>query len=343
LAISQSRTPPITAQVGKPEHGRPDKEYTALDLELVNWYATETWRNLQHKAEAAVLWKGPLFELALHHPVFMDAILTTAAVHKLVVQPESPRREAYIDLILEKGLRIIPTMVENLNAPSKDNCIMIMASTILLTIWAFGSTSLPPRANLFRTPEIVAQAPSPLNHTPMSSTPRIDEFLTHVTLAHGTLAVVVAMKDDIFQLGYGEMIMRPPFESLPMPPQNIVFGLEVLEVQARTMADELDAELLEEYTVQIRRLHEMFQATAQRQWYDSVVGFAVRLPKSMVAQLAKRHPLALTMLAYWTAAVKAVDDTWYIHGWPKAVFEEINQVLAADWKSHLRIPAKFFE
>lgn len=333
----------MTGQVSVPEHYRPGRDYTALDLELVNWYATETWRNLQHKAEAAILWKGPLFELALQHPVFMDAILTTAAIHKLVAQPHNPKSEEYIDLILEKGLRIIPAIVMNLNAPSKDNCIMTMASTILLTIWTFGSSSLPPRANLFRTPEMVAQAPSPLNHTPLSSTPRLDEFLTHVTLAAGTLAVVEAMKVDIFQLGYGDMIMGPPWDTLPPPSQHVVIGLEALEAQANKMADGMSAELLEEYIVQIRRLHEMFQATAQRQWFDTVVGFAIRLPKIMVAQLANRHPLALTILAYWTAAVKAVDETWYIHGWPKVVFEEIDQVLDADWKSHLRIPAGFFE
>jgi hypothetical protein len=292
--------------------------------------------------EAAVLWKGPLFDLALANPSFMDAILTTAAMHRLATQPNTCKKEAYAQVIMHKGIRIIPAIVENLNAPSQDNCVMLLASTILLTIWAFGSIHLPPQANLFTTPEFAAQAPSPVEMSTTSS-PRLDQFLTVATFAGGTYAVVMAMRTEIYNSGFSEMIAATPWETLAPPPQNVVYGLNALEAHARSLTDDLGAEITDEYVIQIQRLHQMFQASQARVWSDTVVGFAVRLTKIMTTQLAKRQPLALTILAYWTAALKTVDDTWWVKDWPKAVFQEITEVLDADWRAHLRVPAKYFE
>ena len=153
----------------------------------------------------------------------------------------------------------------------------------------------------------------------------------------------MTMRQEIIDCGFEDMITGAPWNDLPPPPQSVIFGLNALEAHCKTMTPEMNDELISEYVVQIQRLYQMFQATVSSDWFDTIVGFVVRLPKIMVSQLAQRKPLALTMLAYWTAALKAADGTWWVHGWPRAVFSEINMVLDADWKSHLRVPAKFFD
>lgn len=280
--------------------------------------------------------------MALADAAFMEAIITTAAIHKLATQPNSPKKDTLIELILRKGMSIIPSIVENLKAPSTKNAVMLTACTLLLTIWAFGSINLPPEANLFSTPEFAAQAPSPQDLL-SPRTPRLNELLTVIQLSAGTYAIIMTVRDEIYENGFEDMIQGSPWATMEPPPQNVIYGLNGLEAHCRSIADEMPRELAEEYVVQIQRLYNIFQASLVPSEHDNVVGFAVRFPKIIIREIAERKPLALTMLAYWTAALQAVDRIWWVHGWPRAVFDEISEVLDADWKAHLNVPAKYFD
>jgi hypothetical protein len=219
-------------------------------------------------------------------------------MHKLVVYPDSPKRDAYVTVIMQKGLHIIPHIIEMLKTPSEDNCVLLFACSILFTIWAFGSIRLPAEANLFVSPEFTSSALSPLDLR-NSSTSRLDDLLKVVNLSQGTRAIAMEMPTWLHTRGFGTFLTPPKYDELPPPPKYIAVALNSLEGHSKVHRIEHGTSAhAEEFLIQIHRLHEIFRCRQCPEWYDFVVGFAIRLPKSMVALLIERDPCAMVILAY---------------------------------------------
>ncbi|CEN62754.1 hypothetical protein ASPCAL09384 [Aspergillus calidoustus] len=55
--------------------------------------------------------------------------------------------------------------------------------------------------------------------------------------------------------------------------------------------------------------------------FPFVFGWLYRLPDSVLHDLQRRHPLALTVFAFFTVLLKDMDVAWFIRGWPEHILD----------------------
>ncbi|OAL53535.1 hypothetical protein IQ07DRAFT_628792 [Pyrenochaeta sp. DS3sAY3a] len=308
-----------------------------VELELTHFYTNDTSSSIMTQPEAAHLWKNEVFHLGLEHPVLLDALLTTAAMHKLVVQPNHARTAFYISFISQKAYGMIPHIVELLKHPSEDKCAILMAHSILLTVWAFCSILLPPGADIFANTNSMAGALQTftLHSRP---TPRLNDLLQALRISRGTSIVGDSLTGMLHKRGYGALIAAPDMEKLNLPQQrsDILIALGALEGHCK--ANHGPEGNFEVYAIQFERLHEAFYLRQCPEWFDMIIAFAIRLGDAMIQLLMSHDPCALCILAFWAACLRSVEGKWWLANWPKLLFDEISSVLDDDWKIHLHIP-----
>ncbi|QDS68542.1 hypothetical protein FKW77_010909 [Venturia effusa] len=309
-----------------------------IDVELTHFFATRTWKTLMLRPQAAAHWRDSLFEVALDHPQFLDALLATSAMHKLALNLNSPNSIVYADVIMLKGVQFMSSMLTMLRAHSDEDCTLLFASSVLVTIWSFASVHLPPSANLFATPSIAANAPSPLDPgRNVRAMPRLDDLISVIKVSTGSRDLARQHKPMAQSRCFLDLVATPPnYELFPPVPEDIRLSLDVLDAHWKAASPAPQRTAI--YELQMRHLHELFRIKLVPEWHDMIIGFAIRFSGEMLHLLAERDPCALVMVAYWTTVLRTVEDRcWWLKGWSEELYVEIEGVLEPEWKTHLRM------
>lgn len=61
-----------------------------------------------------------------------------------------------------------------------------------------------------------------------------------------------------------------------------------------------------------------------------LIGWLYRLPRDFVAQLERKNPLALVILAQWVGLLEYMESVWFMKGWGKHVLNGVCAFLPAD-------------
>ncbi|KIW01539.1 uncharacterized protein PV09_07017 [Verruconis gallopava] len=319
--------------------------FSSIDLELTHFYATQTCSTLMLRPQAAALWKDDLFDMALEHPAFLDALLATAAMHKLVLGVCSAKHDAYTEFVKRKGSQLIPYLLSMLESPSEENCVLLFASSILLTIWAFASVHLPLDANLFAASSFPGSDASSCQNAERQlsgrRTPKLDDLLTAINISSGTRVVAKDMAYAVKKRGFAALVASPDYNILPPVPADIHTALDCLSVHWKaTVSSFQRAEI---YQLQTDRLHEIFRVAQCPEWHDMIFGFAARFTKDMICLLEQKDPCALVIVAYWTALLRGVEGVcWWLKAWSKELYTEIKSMLDVEWRAHLEVLSIYF-
>ena len=319
-----------------------------VDVEMTHFFSTKTYKTISFRREGQLLWRDVIFESSLTQPALLQGILTTAMLHKVTISDSPQTKQKYTEPALKKQGDALKSFIMILNEPSPSNCEALFCLSMLLTIWAFASRRLPPELNILYQ-SVFDQVPNALDAQGSRWPSSIDDYVKIVGISQGVYAVIKETLDWLEDRPVSEFMRRCDTDTLPTVNADVDKALTELEdyLGGNQQASDpgspgLSLEELELFGDQIQKLRLTFRFGQRPEWHDKVIGWPIMLPSPFAQAMKQRNPAALTILAYWAACLYALDDLWWIHGWPKALVIDICSIVQGPWKQFLKWPRQVF-
>ncbi|KXJ86081.1 hypothetical protein Micbo1qcDRAFT_168882 [Microdochium bolleyi] len=369
-AMSQSPaitpTPLFTAPSGILDGASSDSYL--VDMELLHFYLTCTYKTLWGRPEGKLVWRDVIFREALAHPALLNGLLTTAALHRIVLlgQSHGPAAAAvYHGVALYKQRQALEGLVVLLRSLNPDSCRAIFPLSMMVSFWSFVSREVPEELGILTTLDVNGginpagnhqngsqqqyQQQQQQHHSPADSThdqqqppgtPRnpnmlppmksvLDLFVELIRRIRAVQTIAQESQSWLTQSQFLPLMATPTYEALPPLPEGISAALHA--VDAHVQRTPRIAAMLSGLDSKYS-LHTMYQLSRSPDWLELVTGWPMTLPQSFVDELQRRNHAALTVFAYWLGCFQVLEDRWWAKGWTAALMQEIEvTVRGGEW------------
>lgn len=307
------------------------EQLSMMNVELIHHFLTSTSFTLWHRKTGPKIWGEVIFEAALQHPPLLSGLLATAAAHKATLLHEPGAVDRYTAFALEKRSDAFNGLMSLLSNPTPETAIETFSLTSLLATWAFASRNLPMALDLLGPS---SNSVDRTIGTIQGRRPPLEQFLTLVSKASGTTAVVGKLRPWLKNTAIEEKITLPQFEPEPDVPRHVERAL--LDLQSRLQGDPSLLTMLDSSHVLIP-LRALLHVLTCPDHFNILIVWALRLPSSFIRALSSRNPGALTILAYWVACLDSFDY-WWTNGWGFDLVQEIVNSVSDSWMPLLEWP-----
>ncbi|EYE89998.1 Zn(II)2Cys6 transcription factor domain-containing protein [Aspergillus ruber CBS 135680] len=287
-----------------------------VDLQLFHHFLVSTIPTTVDDDHGRAVWQNHVVQWAFEFPSIMHLLLALSALHMGHGKPAL--RVQYLqqaDDHFTFGVQSVTAVLSELNA---DTCQKVYISAVMICFAYFGRGPRPGEYLVFSD-----NGPA--------------EWLV---LMHGVKLILESHRKKVFS---GVLEPKPSSDIPNMSPsmQNEmqeytaqVQGLQRLvdiqhswdagdRVMYVSAIDNLTSTLEEVY--QKRSLHKPAVGLMH-----ILIGWLYRLPRDFVAELERKNPLALVILAHWAGLLKYMESVWFMRGWGEHVLNGVCAFLPAD-------------
>jgi len=314
-----------------------------VDLELIHHYSTKTYMTLSSRLTSHVVWRDTVFAEALRHEFLMHGIMATSALHKATMQPKSSDAYAeYTKVALARQNAALAGYIPAVSKPNPDNGIALFSSSLLLTIWAFGSKRLPDGLKGVKLEFVHSETPPdvliPL-HSPTA------EFIEIITILRGIYAVV-RETDTWLQGDIEELLLYPREEDLPPHTADVEEAFDLLAKVIRdaclVLGHEADGASDTQALCyeQVERLRNISRCRSVVEWDGHIFSWLVLAPPVFITCLKQGNAMALAIFAHWAAMFRCMDHHWWSSGWPYSLVVDVSSLLDSSWSAALEWPRR---
>lgn len=285
-----------------------------LDVELLHYYTTVTCFSLSSRPSKQQIWQIAVPREAASHQFLLHALLSIAAVNLKYLHPT--KRRFYERAASTHRNLALSTSIHALHEVTPSNCHALFALSCVVSVLAF---AFPHREQLA-----------------LPSTP-VDDMLSVFVLIRGVKTVLHSAQEWIAHGALGALTGNDwdPTTS-PLPGEmNSAFD----KLSDRNERDTPDPSIREMYNSTIEGLKKAFEIHAVvRGESGFIFTWLVMVQASYVAQLEKKDPMALVILAHYAVLLHSSDGQWWIGGRGAQLLEAIYQTLPPEWLSAVEFP-----
>ncbi|CAD6563533.1 MAG: hypothetical protein ASARMPRED_000022 [Alectoria sarmentosa] len=287
---------------------------TRLDLELLHHFTTITCFSLSNIPSKQQIWQVAVPREAMSHEFLLHALLAIAAVNLMYLDPA--QRHLYERVAANHRNLALSTSISALNDVTPNNCHALFALSCVIPVLAF---AFPHKEQLA-----------------LPSTP-VDDILNVFVLIRGVKTVLHSAQEWITRGALGGLIGYNWNSKMSPLPKDMSTSLQLLS--EKNERDTPDASMRELYDSTIRGLKRAFEIhTVVRGESGLIFTWLVMAQASYIAQLEKKDPMALVILAHYAFLVYSSDGQWWIQGRGAQLFEAIYRILPPIWLSAVEWP-----
>lgn len=319
-----------------------DKRYSRLDLELLHFFATQTYMTMTSKLTVHAVWRDVVFDHALRYDFLLQALMATAALHKATgfVENSQPHIEytkaafMYQDLALQG-------YIPELNKPTELNAVALFILSTLLTVWLFATKKLP--ESLSETDAAVRadlSRPRPSAGTSQEHTD-IVEILTRV---QGINAVFKQTIHWLYQSAAKPMLSTPTDADLPRTiPENIEHSFTLLRQRLDAACQSLDQSTQDRYKMYLERFEHLRMVSRSRtvlEWDQFIFSWPVTVEPAFIELIRQQDAVAIALFIHWAACFKMLEHMWWARGWSFRLVRDACVLLDSTWNDVVAWPRK---
>ncbi|KAL2782549.1 hypothetical protein BJX66DRAFT_179686 [Aspergillus keveii] len=272
------------------------QEWTAQDSELMHHYTLHTYRTIARRPQMQETWQVAIPEIAYSYEFLMHGLLGLSALHLAHLKPE--RYSHYLagaGFHMSLGLRSYRRIILS---PSSSNCSALFCFSSLIMVYIYAS---------------------PSEHAESATAHGLDSILELIGLCRGTLVL----------RPYLDQIRESPLEPLFMKD----FGRDVLDdstdrasifqdlaphlstLHALIMSDIHDPPERATFLQALGRLEASFNTIRNADTpleCGMLYVWPLSIEEPFLSALRQRHPVALVLLAFYCAQLRAFEDYWFV-------------------------------
>lgn len=306
-------------------------QFNLMEMELIHHFLTWTCHTLWHRPARKTIWVDTIFKTALEYPPLLNAVLATAATHKITLLRGADTVPRYTAVALSRRADAFSAFMPLVSNPTPDKAVAIFGFTSMISIWAYASSNLPASLDLLgqsiKDPKLSFDALQQ-EHSPLF------RFLQFVTLVSGTTATMRRIRGWLENTAVREMVARPNLEPHPFVSHHAEEALHQLSLQ---MQNESSTRVMLGSQCPYVPLRALLHVLSCPDHFNILVVWPLTLPPSFINSLYYRHPGALTVLAYWVACLHTFDN-WWTNGWGYDLVYEIVGTVDSSWTKALDWP-----
>lgn len=286
------------------------------DLQLFHHFLVSTIPTVVDDEHGRAVWQNHVAQWAFEFPSILHLILALSSLHMGHEKPAL--RDQYLQQANDHftfGVQSVTAVLSELNA---DTCQKVYISAVMICFAYFGRGPQPGEYLVFSD-----NGPA--------------EWLV---LMHGVKLILESHHSKVFS---GILEPRPSSDSTFVDPlmQNEL-QKDIEQVQGLHRLVDLqhswDAEDRVMYVSAIDNLASTLEEVYEKRSLHKpavglmhiLIGWLYRLPRDFVAQLERKNPLALVILAQWVGLLEYMESVWFMKGWGKHVLNGVCAFLPAD-------------
>lgn len=281
------------------------------DLKLLHFYLVNTSSSII--VDSAYMWQNVVVELGFRHHFLLHGILAVAAIHKASIYP-SEQDELLVQSAahIEIGLR---TFRKCLESPLPATCVPVFLMAGLLSVQSLGTAQI---------------------HTPVDP---IGDLCMWMRMVKGTKSTIhqnwlILQSSEIASMLHG-LDLRPDETTHVVEISDLMSLVEQTSAHGTSARDVyLDCvDKLRTILVNIRRpdCSEKLASTLPSFW-------AATVNEEYCELLARRDPLALVIVTYFTSLFRHSSNSWWYLGWHGWVLNAVQSELSAEYVPWLEWP-----
>lgn len=276
--------------------------------------------HLGARAEVVCIWRNYIPEQAIKHTFLMHGILALAALYLAHLRPDNAFKyfhayDKHQGIALQKFRSILSSPIDMGQA----DALLALASTLSVSSMA----------------KTCAQS--------QNSTMTMDSIAELFILTKGIRSVIHLAHNYSKQGAMAEMLRDQP----DYPPNDLDVQLPFRvsscfeAVQQMLLACDLEQEALEDCRTALQGLKYIYKNISHISKYadietGDVSRWQVMVSMGYVKLVQARNPSALVILAYYAAAMTAVQTAWYTQGWAEYALRGINQALEGKMQQYIQ-------
>ena len=285
-----------------------------LDLELLHNYTTTTCFSLSTDPSKQQIWKVAVPREAASHDFLLHALLAISAVNLWYVNPTNHHlyeRAA----VSHRNLALI-TSIPALNEVTADNCHALFAMSSIISVLCF---VLPYSAQLG-----------------MPSDP-VNDIVSVSKLICGVKTVLHSAREWVALGSLGGLVnYNWDPTTLALPEEARLAFEKLFDMNKR---ETRDGSIRDLYNATIQDLKHAFEIhTVVAGEPGLVFTWLVVVQASYVAQLEKKEPMALVILAHYAVLLHTSNRQWWLDGRGAHLVQFIHQLLPPKWLSAIEWP-----
>lgn len=116
---------------------------------------------------------------------------------------------------------------------------------------------------------------------------------------------------------------------------------QLFDLRGLFMSQNLEPQELNEYLDALAKLQTAFSFVGvASKPLESGAAFVwpITLHRDFIGRLTQHSPLSLVLLAHYCVILHRLDGYWFLHGWYRAVLNEIGNLLPLDLQAWIRWP-----
>ncbi|KAF2873705.1 hypothetical protein BDV95DRAFT_488986 [Massariosphaeria phaeospora] len=320
--------PYLTKFVNKCDTVQPN--YWVRDLELMHHWTTEAFNTVTERDDIRDMWRLAAPKQAINNTFLMHEILAFSALH-LAYQQHDQRRAFYALGIHHQDLAI-RAMRKVLQNVSNDNVGALFATSTLVTLSVFGSTSLHA---LYLNPSSTRPSQDP-----------IEDILDIFALVHGVGGVLSSAQHSIKDGPFAPMTKLLPYETPHQPVFDKVID-HLPDLIAFFEAQPMNEDMREGYLDVLSAFREKAAFSRQPCIDGREIRFLFSWPLHIrpifFTWLRQRNPGALVILMHYAVVLHAAEPMyWFMNGWACRIMETAEAV-DPSWQPALQWPSELIK
>ncbi|RFU30701.1 hypothetical protein B7463_g5672, partial [Scytalidium lignicola] len=261
-------------------------------------------------------WETEVPQQAGFHPFLLQGLVAVSALH--LGSLKSPNSETYYSTAYKSyrnATVLFRTAVSDIN---KDNCIAVLAFSLLVSVFQFGISNAP--------------GSKLATGTPLS-------YLDVVLALRGAWSLISQLHLYLSQSKVqGLFTQRRNFGCLELP-EETQYALDSLRLLNQSASATMGSGLA--CSEAINMLGLWFSATsASPSTWLHLVWWPSRVPDAYISLIKANEPVALIILCHWCVGIHRAAPRWFLSGWAAQTFATVKRLLGDDWEYALQWPSR---
>ena len=285
-----------------------------LDVELLHNYTTATCFSLSTDPSKQQIWQVAVPREAASHEFLLHALLAISAVNLCYVKPT--QRHLYERAALRHRNLALITSIPALNEVTADNCHALFAMSSIISVLCF---VLPYDAQL------------------VTLSDPVNDIVSVSKLICGVKTVLHSAREWVALGSLGGLLnYNWDPTTLALPEEARLAFEKLFDINNREIRDGSIRDL---YSATIQDLKHAFEIhTVVMGEPGLVFTWLVVVQASYVAQLERKEPMALVILAHYAVLLHTSKGQWWLEGRGADLVHVIHQLLPPEWLSAIAWP-----
>ena len=287
-----------------------------LDLELLHNYTTATCFSLSTDLSKQQIWQFAVPREAASHDFLLHALLAISAMNLWYVNPT--KRHLYERAAVSHRNLALITSIPALNEVTDDNCHALFAMSSIISVLCF---VLPHSAQ-----SVTLSDP-------------VNDIVSVSKLIRGVKTVLHSAREWIALGSLGGLVdYNWDPTSLALPEEARLAFEKLFDVNKR---ETRDGSIRDLYNATIQDLKHAYEIhTVVMGEPGLIFTWLVVVQASYVAQLEKKEPMALVILAHYAVLLHTSKRQWWLDGRGAHLVQFIHQLLPPEWLSAIVWPGE---